>query len=829
MEHLILPPGQDHIQIAYNAKPNDYYDGKGFESYPSRQGYSQQELLGYSGFGNRPDQDVEQFFQTWLFFGLVIEFFAAFGMNITTQQLLYPNAYNVDTSTLPDLLVQLKKSWTKPKDQATAQAVSQMLTLAQNTLDRFCTYVPKASMWAGISRPSWPVGDKIAMSMMAICCTLRTAAGDILDMVVTLEVEKGMATSSLLRHRLEQKWCKYDVATTMDNFEVDGHYYLAAARSPSQEYLEAHSDCTESGCAFKMDETNYLTRHAPEYHKPGCQEHIGWGGQLGPERTMHNWIEAVCQIIDRDATPYGLWVAQYRKTWSVEYHIKGERKPPYIAISHIWSDGMGNPRENSLPECQIERIQGMVDEIDYPGRNGNKTVGFWMDTLCVPVEDQLRAYRKKSIANMRHIYKNAVAVLVLDPWLQKIPSTAPTTEILARLCQSAWLRRLWTHQEGFLAKEVYYRFRDKSVSMKEIEERRLQYENELKAKGIYSKFLFDAQLQAIEPYSFLKMAIEFVDDDGETKTLPEDAFEPLVLSLELRRTTRAGDETLCLSSILSPLGLDVNTYLDISGENVAERRMVRFYQDIQKFDPRIVFNSYPRLSVDGFKWAPKSLIGHRSEELMRRGEHAEGEHVTGAEEVVPLKQVDGKWGLPVKYPGHVFAFKEGTKIKSAANATKFAISHDAPTEDTISNLLGNYLPGSSVKLLEKAANKAAARFGGVLPTKVLPYLPTRKAQATTTSDHLLVILAPGNGEWQADPRQSYGLIMTRSLKEAGDGEQAIAVLGSIDKGSTAEGQSVRLNHVCNAMVLKRSGRPVQEGIEHIGSHEMGEDTEWLVG
>ena len=82
----------------------------------------------------------------------------------------------------------------------------------------------------------------------------------------------------------------------------------------------------------------------------------------------------------------------------------------------------------------------MVDKIDYPGRKGEQTVGFWIDTLCVPVEDQLKAYRKKSIANMRHIYQNAVAVLVLDPWLQQIPSTVQTPEILARLCQSAWLR-----------------------------------------------------------------------------------------------------------------------------------------------------------------------------------------------------------------------------------------------------------------------------------------------------------------------------------------------------------------------------------------------------
>jgi hypothetical protein len=340
MEHAILPPGQKHIQISYNVREKGYYDHKGFTEYPTRQGYSQQDLSGENGFGGRNAEDVKQFFQTWLFFGLIIEFFAAFGMDVTTEQFLVPRTggeqnRTVDTSSLPGLLVKLKKSWAKPKHQPTATTVSQMLTLAQDTLDRFCTYVPKSSTAIDTSRASWPVSERVAMSIMAICSTLRRAAADILDMVVTLHVDKGTATSSLLRSRLEQKWCKYDVAVTMDNFEVDGHYYLAAAPGQSPEYLAAHRNCTEDGCVFVMDEKGYLTRHAPEFHRPGCEEHIGWGGQLGPERTMHNWIEAVCQIIDRDATPHSLWVAQYRKTWSVEYHTTGKRKPPYVAISHM--------------------------------------------------------------------------------------------------------------------------------------------------------------------------------------------------------------------------------------------------------------------------------------------------------------------------------------------------------------------------------------------------------------------------------------------------------------------------------------------------------------
>lgn len=37
---------------------------------------------------------------------------------------------------------------------------------------------------------------------------------------------------------------------------------------------------------------------------------------------------------------------------------------------------MGNPSKNLLPECQLSRIQGMVDQLDFPGREPNDRVGF---------------------------------------------------------------------------------------------------------------------------------------------------------------------------------------------------------------------------------------------------------------------------------------------------------------------------------------------------------------------------------------------------------------------------------------------------------------------
>ncbi len=79
-----------------------------------------------------------------------------------------------------------------------------------------------------------------------------------------------------------------------------------------------------------------------------------------------------------------------------------------------------------------------------------------MDTLCVPVRNEFREDRHNGIRNMRHIYVAASAVLVLDSWILQIPSSAFLPDRYARLYQSEWIRRLWTYQEGALAKDLLY-------------------------------------------------------------------------------------------------------------------------------------------------------------------------------------------------------------------------------------------------------------------------------------------------------------------------------------------------------------------------------------
>jgi hypothetical protein len=80
-------------------------------------------------------------------------------------------------------------------------------------------------------------------------------------------------------------------------------------------------------------------------------------------------------------------------------------RPPYVAISHVWSEGMGNPQQNCLPECTVRFIQAR-------GQYGSGNAHFWIDTLCVPTHN--KQAKNLAFQKMGQIYSRAEKVLVFD-------------------------------------------------------------------------------------------------------------------------------------------------------------------------------------------------------------------------------------------------------------------------------------------------------------------------------------------------------------------------------------------------------------------------------
>ncbi|KAH3359488.1 hypothetical protein KXV52_005576, partial [Aspergillus fumigatus] len=456
MEHLPLPEGKEHFILApYNAPPEEWYDHKGFLDFPKRRGWTDDQPPGgnttqkgyLEGHGIKwklADSEVEEFFQTWLFFGLVIEVLKVGGVSATTEDFLKGKGLSdprevkllrlssqddsrrhrlvriVNTSILSCKL----KEWRNGvRDKAQAwTAANRMFERARQILDCFCTPDEERDLWGNDKPLRWPVRDEISTTLIAMVYSLRSAAIRVCEPRGISVTNPWLdARSEIIARRIQRQWCLADATTIIKDLPIDGQYYVAASPGLSPDELDRHSKCVRERCLEEFPTELYHPRHVAPWHKPNCPtaQTISYGGHLGPERGQTGWDDAIAKIIDKNAIPIALWAKGLRTLWSVEYHLSGHRRPDYVAISHVWADGMGNRAANWLPECQLDRITHLVENVQWEGRrplpedpNNSDGVGFWMDALCVPAVDKDR--KRKAIRNMRHVYSNAKAVLVLD-------------------------------------------------------------------------------------------------------------------------------------------------------------------------------------------------------------------------------------------------------------------------------------------------------------------------------------------------------------------------------------------------------------------------------
>jgi len=142
-----------------------------------------------------------------------------------------------------------------------------------------------------------------------------------------------------------------------------------------------------------------------------------------------------------------------------------ESKPSrekYVALSHIWADGLGNSEINTLPRCQLIQMRNLVGNL-YKQTSQGRVPLIWVDTICCPVGPPHGKLKDKIMAltKIKSVYENAEHVLVLDRGLQSYNlKDMGIVEAVLRVLTCCWNRRLWTLQEGALAKSLYFQFGD---------------------------------------------------------------------------------------------------------------------------------------------------------------------------------------------------------------------------------------------------------------------------------------------------------------------------------------------------------------------------------
>ncbi|XP_044714748.1 uncharacterized protein HRG_11783 [Hirsutella rhossiliensis] len=674
MDHLpqLQKRSSFRVEVRFLEDARFAYDRNGLEGFPRRCKFT---------FAKPHDLQTcwesSKFFQSWLFFGTLDEIFKVYNITIQRDDFV-SRAENghatITTKCLQDYIAAWIVSASREypgcldssKLHSTArevgdyigsvagQAVASLIRVAR----RDPTPIPSAMAVLHNKRQLWSEGMESAKvraasiwrvldtaatelrnfgplsrgidaavwdSVLVLCTTLQTAAFFIyraipLDASFTVPFNKLPARLSP-QIFLENGWCPRELKIISDLVEGDHCALLLCAQLDRRHNLD-HSKCSAGKCeAYKVDLATYQTQHHQDCHARSklletimCDQ-----SRLSPSRPTP--MAAYCE-------------GQLRL---VPVSVRQLLGHPFVAISHVWADGLGNSDANALPRCQLERIQNLVDK-QFPNKKG--PVPFWMDTLCIPVtKGKPSVYgeaKKSAIKNMEGVYKSSTKVLVLDRTLAGVLShDMSKEEIGLRIMCSGWARRLWTLQEGLYQAQVHYQFADttytfnnlnkavrqthafpaRSVTIPETHLLRKRLANPPQCAADYeplacfahkalsccwtriSSFFKELDIKYSQPDPKWFPGMQLVP--GMTVLVPR-----AMRTIAYRTTSRSEDESLILASLTNWRAGSVEPLIEVP----AEERMRVCFKTFALVPSQLIFLDQKRYEDTGARWIPKSLL-----------------------------------------------------------------------------------------------------------------------------------------------------------------------------------------------------------------------------
>lgn len=238
--------------------------------------------------------------------------------------------------------------------------------------------------------------------------------------------------------------------------------YFAYKNTDRMTDRDQHSKCTKDRCDART--LNKENEYSPLCRRT-CSNRHGTCQMVGPD------MEEVRRILTANEDDTSLQYvsdipvlkfthANDGKGVNLEVTALPKReKTPFATISHVWSDGWGNEKANSLHTCQLEFIRRQLQRL-----NKGNDVLFWMDTLLVPVKEgpmsePEKAIKKKAIRQILDVFKHSTYTIVLDNGLcAGYPPSKTPTQTAMKILASGWMRRLWTLQEAFLSQKLHFAF-----------------------------------------------------------------------------------------------------------------------------------------------------------------------------------------------------------------------------------------------------------------------------------------------------------------------------------------------------------------------------------
>ena len=348
MDHIILPSGHGtHLNIPYLGQENIQlsYDFLGFEEFPQRKGFNLITLRRNQGATDPTEQ--ASIFQSWCFFGLLVEFFKTFDITFTIDDFLdyrEENTIYLSTKNLPSLSRRLEATTYALSTDERAKIycrVKPLLVTAGHAVRRLAK---------DTASPTWQIVHFSALTL-----------GEYLENWVKFFLQSSDPTPnpwfgrSALTPQLmdEAGWCPSLTAALLDQ-EVDQSSIYYLSRIGQGYNSKDHATCSMNHCAFdKLNEGTYRTKHADDC--PGSEE----CSETVLDSSM--WI-LLTDIVEAGQVPLLTILAQNHNGKPNIKVTTSEKCPsrsdldsvrkgspridrtalsgvkPYVCISHVWSE-----------------------------------------------------------------------------------------------------------------------------------------------------------------------------------------------------------------------------------------------------------------------------------------------------------------------------------------------------------------------------------------------------------------------------------------------------------------------------------------------------------
>lgn len=543
MEHLLRPRGVAVLPSEKAALVAEAYDGGPFMDYPERSRFQdlyesivpkENYYAKDKQYGASTMREIEVFVQTWLVFGLLHEVLGDCG---SAEDFVSRNEDGksalLSTADLP-LVVD---RWVDKAHDFGSQPEGKEL------LEHLLRCILKAHQLLNILRHKPNFANAIKWTTASIVETLESVVLETLDgstRSLPTVWQKCYDSVDIVTVMKENNWCPADIAKwRAASGGLQTLYFLSKMKQP---FTKDHSGCVGAVCV------------AHQYDMSG-------------QSAMHRQAGCTCNMLQVDNQAL---LATFEEGHMGLLDIRGESEPDsmtidvvsskgdkqYVALSHVWADGLGNPAANALPRCQLAHVARIVKKLEQA--SGGPLI-LWLDTLCCPTTSP--PHRQQCLLRMRDIYSQASHVLVLDAHLSYYNAgDLDSVEVCARLMFSGWTRRLWTLQEGALARKLWVQLKDRPVDMDAVESDVAQ---------IYRERYIHNQLTLIL-ISALKRLRKF---GRHRQTRARDLLD-VSMALQSRSVSVAADEAICLTLLM-----------DIEQERVVsasqDRRMEAFWRSME--------------------------------------------------------------------------------------------------------------------------------------------------------------------------------------------------------------------------------------------------------